>query len=119
MGRVAVRDLGDVADARLLEMSEKGGEEPPSRFPLRSRIAAADAEPGLDEGTDEPRPDGPLMVRAVALADSSLVARAVPGLPGRERAQAQRGQEARLHAVDDRPRALALEERLGKAADRQ
>ena len=57
------------------------------------------------------------MVGAVALQHAALVAPLVAGLAGRERAQAEGGQEAPLHGLDDARGALALDQRQGQTAD--
>src|SRR5439155_18092972 len=79
--------------------------------------AAADAEPRLDERAHEPRPDRPLVVRAVALADPALVAGPVSRLVGRERAESERRQQPCLDGVDDAAGALAFEHGERQAAD--
>src|SRR5437660_1074476 len=117
--RVAVGDLGEMAEARLAEMREQRLEKATARLGDRLRGAAADADPCLHERAHEPRPDGALVVRTVALADAALVARPVPGLVGRERAEAERGEQPRLDGVDDAASAFAFERREGKAADRE
>src|SRR2546430_3587387 len=99
--RVAVGDLRQMPEPRVVEMREQGVEEARARLGARRRRAAPDAHPGLDERAHEPRPDRALMVRAVALAWTARVARRVTGLAGRERAEAERGHEPRLDRVDD------------------
>ena len=63
--------------------------------------AAADADPGFDEGADEPGPDGALMVGAVALVQRADVVRHVAGRAGGQRAQAQRREQVRFDGIDD------------------
>src|SRR5439155_2600602 len=87
------------------------------RLGLRVRGAAPDAEPRLDERAHEPRPDRPLMVRAVALADAALVAGPVSRLVGRERAESERRQQPCLDGIDDAAGALSLEHRERQAPD--
>src|SRR5436309_1167555 len=65
---IAVGNLGEVADAGVVQAAQQRIEEAGSRLPSDLRRAAADAHPGLDEGPEEPRPDGPLMIGRVALA---------------------------------------------------
>src|SRR5438876_708609 len=89
--RVAVGDLRQMPEPRVVEMREQGVEEARARLGARRRRAAPDAHPGLDERAHEPRPDRALMVRAVALAWTARVARRVAGLAGGERAEAERG----------------------------
>src|SRR5262249_29105748 len=86
---------------------------------LRLARAAAHAHPGVDEGAEEPWPDRALVIRAVALADAALVVRGIGGRSRRERAEADRRLEPRLHRVDDATRLLALEDRERQAADGQ
>ena len=81
--------------------------------------SAPDPDPRLHERAHEQRPDGALMVGAVALADAALVARRVARLVGGERAEAERCQETHLDGIDDSARPLALEHREGQTADRE
>src|SRR5205809_7207194 len=114
--RVAVGDLRQMPEPRVVEMREQGVEEARARLGARRRRAAPDAHPGLDERAHEPRPDRALMVRAVALAWTARVARRVTGLAGRERAEAERGHEPRLDRVDDTAGALPFQPREPPAA---
>src|SRR5581483_4969173 len=79
--------------------------------------SAVHAEPCFDERADEPRPHGPLMVGAVALAHPALVVRDIAGRARRERAQAERRPEARLDSCDYLRGAFAIQKRNGKTAN--
>src|SRR5438128_7529477 len=98
--RVAVGDLRQVAEARVVQMGEQRAEKAIARLAFRLRGAAADAEPRFDERADEPGPDRPLMVRAVALADAALVAWRVSRLVGCEGAEAEGRQQPCLDGID-------------------
>src|SRR5690348_8826542 len=102
-----------MADARLVEMREQRFEKAAARLGDHLRGAAADADPRLDERAHEPRPDGALVVRAIALAHAAVVAGRVPGLVGRERAEAERGEQPRLDRIDDTASAFTFEHREG------
>src|SRR5207237_478215 len=115
--RIAVGDLRQVAEARVVQMSEQRIEKAIARLGLRARGGAPDAEPRLDERAHEPGPDRPLMVRAVALADPTLVAGPVPRLVGCEGAEADGCQQPRLDGVDDAAGAFSLEHGERQAAD--
>src|SRR5206468_6598016 len=114
---IAVGDLREMNEARVVEVGEQRLEEAPARLGTRRRRAAADAHPGLDEPAHEPRPDRPLVIRGVALARAALVAGRVAGLARRERAEAERGHEPRLDRVDHTPGLLPLDHRERQAAD--
>ena len=73
-GGFGVGDFGDVVEAVGLEMGFDGWEEAVAGFALGGGVVAADADPGFDEGTDEPLPDDALMVGAVALEQCADVA---------------------------------------------
>jgi len=77
---VAVGDLGDVAEAGLVEVGEERGEEAFAGLASGGGVVAADAHPCVDERADEPRPGGALMVAAVAAAAVAFVAAGVTGL---------------------------------------
>src|SRR5438445_12743810 len=66
--RVAVGDLREMPEARVVEVGEQRLEEAPARLGARRRRGAPDAHPGLDEPAPEPRPDRTLVVPAVAAA---------------------------------------------------
>lgn len=75
------------------------------KTPLADELAdfgpvAAGANPGLCESADQPGPDGSLVVSAVAGADVAGALGVVVRRAGRERAQAERGQQARFRDVD-------------------
>src|SRR6185436_1083766 len=87
--RVAVGDLGKMAEARIVEMRENGVEKTGPRLPLRFDGAAANAYPGLHERSHEPWPHGALVVRRVALTHATRVTTRVARLVRRERAKAE------------------------------
>src|SRR5882724_2973600 len=88
MRRIAVADLGQVLEARDGGAGEQRGEEARAGLAPGVDGVAADADPCLDERTDEPRPHGAVVVAAVALGGAAAVARLVARVVGRERAQA-------------------------------
>ena len=75
------------------------------------------AQPGVHERAHQPGPDGALMIGGVARRGAAFVARRVAGLAGRERAQAERRQQAAFDGVDDAPRAIAVDQRVRQSAD--
>src|SRR5436309_7771639 len=115
MRQVAVGDLGKMADARLVEMREQRVEKAAARLGDHLRRSAADADPRLDERAHEPRPDGALVVRGVALADAAFVARRVRRLVGRERAEPERSEQPPLDGIDDSSSPRAFQHREGEA----
>ena len=73
MRRVSVGDFRDVAEAGAFEMVKQRPEVSATRFVNRGRSAFVDPRPRIDERTEKPRPDGALMVRAVALTDAAAI----------------------------------------------
>ena len=64
-------------------------EEARSSFALGVVALAMNTHPGLDERTDEPGPDGALMVNAVALSHAAFIPRRISGLFGGQRAKTE------------------------------
>src|SRR5437870_3297727 len=81
----------------LIDWRKKFG----ARFCFRFGCGAADADPRLDEWTNEPRPDGALMVNGIALARAALVVRCITRLAWRERAQTHGRKQKHLHRIDN------------------
>src|SRR5262249_49711956 len=75
--RIAIRDFGDVPESGLVQVAEQRLEEAPTGFAPGLRGVAADVDPGVHERPDQPRPDGPLVVRAVPFTDAALVVRGI------------------------------------------
>src|SRR5260221_4225502 len=71
-------------------------------------VVAVHAEPGVDEGADEPRPDRALMIGAIASRDAAFATRLVGGIASRKRAQAHWREEFALDGRDDPARHLAV-----------
>ena len=78
-------------------------------------IVAVHVEPRVDERADEPRPDGALMIGAVACGDAAFAPWLVGGVVRRERARAERRNQISLHDGDDR-RALRRRRRSRAAS---
>src|SRR6185369_12269461 len=114
--RLRVEELGGRVETRLVQVREERRQESCAGLRLRLARAAADADPGVDERAQEPRPDGALMIRGVALADAALVVRRVVGRARREGAEADRRLEACLDGVHDPACLLAFDDREGQAA---
>src|SRR6266702_8406422 len=71
--RLGIANLRDVAESRLVEMPIQRWEETGARFFFSRVSATADAHPCLNKCADEPRPDGALMITAVALRYASTI----------------------------------------------
>src|ERR1044071_4733357 len=84
---------------------------------LRLRRSPVYPEPSFDEGAYQPRPDGPLVICAVAFAHAALVMWRVSGLGRRERAQAERRPEPRLDGGYDLIGSISIDESDRQAAD--
>ena len=85
MGGVAVCDLRQMAGSCRIEMRQEGLEESRPRLVTYRWIAATDAHPGFDERSDQPGPDGALVVGAIARRDPAAVAAHVSGFFARRR----------------------------------
>src|SRR4051812_37884343 len=72
--RIAVRDLGNVAEAGVSQMIDERHDKTLAGFLFGLGRTAADAQPCLDERTDQPWPNGALMIAAVAFAGGAVVA---------------------------------------------
>ena len=117
--RLGVRDLRDVAQPGVAEMLQQWCEEPAAGLAAGVVGAAVHPQPGLHERAQEPRPDGALVIGAVALDHPPFVMRPVAGFPRRQRAQAERRQQLPRDGVHDRRGALTLEQGEGQAPDRE
>src|SRR5688572_6966944 len=67
MRRVAVEDLGDAADAALLPQVAQQWLDANSQLASRLRREAVDVDDRVGVGAEQPGPDRPLMVDAVAV----------------------------------------------------
>src|SRR5262249_7699245 len=117
VGRVAVRDLRNVPEARRVEVGQQRREKARSSLSLGRDRATPAAYPRLDERAEEPGPDRALVIRRVAFTHAALVTPDVARLAGRERAQPDRRPEPRLHRGDHLPRRRAVEQREWKSAN--
>src|SRR5262245_16582933 len=100
-----VEDLADGTDARLVEVRDEAVEESASA----GAVFRVHLEPGIDEGTDEPRPDGALMVRGVPCPEIAVIGRLEIGMVQRERAKPERRHELVPRDVDHRLPSRAVE----------
>src|SRR5258705_12759310 len=72
--RIAVGDLEHMPKPHGLKLREQRHEKTPTRFIAARLIVSVDAEPCIDEGPDQPWPHGALVVCAVALRSTAVVA---------------------------------------------
>ena len=112
-----IGDFGNVAKAGLLQVFEQGLEVCAARFVNSGRRVLVNPGPRIDECAEKPRPDGALMIRAVALAHAALIARRIAGFTGREGPQTQRRPEMIFHRFDDEEGAVVLDEAEGQTTD--
>src|SRR6516165_5780836 len=113
MRRISVEDLSNGAHRLVLQRV-------PYRLQqsLRCRSVAADATGSEAEGSQQPGPDRPLMIAAIALPNAAAVARPVSGVAGRQRAQSIRGEKV-MPADPNNSRLLFQRERTVGQADRK
>src|SRR5262245_14880282 len=81
--RLAIGDLGEMAEPGVPEMAEQRRDESLRRLAHDLAAASAHADPRLDEGPHQPGPHGPLVIGAVTLHGSALVASSIARLVGR------------------------------------
>src|SRR5215831_18281062 len=104
MRRLAVHDFADASDAGLIQMRSK-------TFKQCQGVSGVAVYPVMRQGigTEEPRPDGALVIAGIALAGVARVTVRVARVGGRKAPQANRGQKLPCAHIDDRPRALCIE----------
>src|SRR5205814_10056218 len=97
--RIAVADLGDVAEPRNLEpLAEWLDERRERLFPGLGGIAAH-ADPRFDERAREPRPHRAVVIDAIASERTSAVVCRVAWLPLAQRARTRRRPQLALEPV--------------------
>src|SRR5688572_2917306 len=101
----------------MFKMVEKRLEVFAARLVDGGRSALVNPHPGINERAEEPRPDGALVISAVAFAHAALITRCVARFAGRERTKAQRSPEMILHRFDDEKGTVVLDETQGEPAD--
>ena len=107
VGRFGVEDLADRADAGVGEMRFESVEE----VQRAGIVVRMDAEPCVDERSDEPRPHGALVIGRIARAQVAVVRLLVIRMIGRQRAQSVRSQQLLLHDIEDALPARLIEHR--------
>src|SRR5580692_4952996 len=96
--RIAVEDFTYGAHGLILQRVPH-----PLQQSFRCLCIAGDAMHSETEGAEQPSPDGALVIAAVALPHSTAVARAIGGIAGRQRAQAEGGEQLPLTDPYDAP----------------
>src|SRR5207247_10690914 len=79
--------------------------------------APTHSDPGVHERAQQAGPDRALVVRAIALANATLIPRCVALGAGCQRAETERGPELPLDGVDDLAGPFALQEGVRQASD--
>jgi len=77
-----------------------------------ARIVWERAPPCVDEGSEQPRPDGALMIRSVAAAQIAVVLRVVVDVPRAQSAQPERRQQLVVNHPQHRLPVAASENRM-------
>jgi hypothetical protein len=99
----------------LIEVRHEPSVETALRLVAGGGIVATNAQPGFHERTHQPRPDGALMVRSVALLDTTSIVRRIAGLTGRNAAQTEWREQSRFDRIDDALRPFSTEQRQRQA----
>jgi hypothetical protein len=71
-----------MTEPSVVKMFHYRHEEACSSVALGAIALAMNADPGFDERTDEPGPDGSLVVNAVALSHTAFIPRRISGFFG-------------------------------------
>src|SRR6185436_6568768 len=95
--RLGIEDLADRPDAGLVEMRDKALE----RLSHAGYVVWINLQPGVHIRSGQPAPDGALVVRRVARAQISVVARFEVRIVGRKRPESDRRQQFALNRADD------------------
>ena len=115
--RLGIGNLRKMPKARRLDTCQQRINELGAGVtPRRSRVASH-ANPRVNEWTDQPWPDGSLMIDSVSRRRITFIARGITGLAGRERPQSDRCQEMPLDCIDNSPSAFAVYERHRESTD--
>ena len=80
----AIGDFGDVAQAVIFKMFEERLEIFAAGLLNASGRVLVNRYPRIDESPDKPRPDRALVIGAVSVAHSALIARRITGFSRRE-----------------------------------
>ena len=86
------------------------GSEAGQKLACLGQIVGMNAQPGVDEGADQPSPDSALMVSGVAGAEIAKVAGLVIGMARSQRTQADRGKQTILHHLQDGSPAVLIQD---------
>src|SRR6267142_3253628 len=85
--RFGVGNFRNVTHAGFIKMTEEWREKLFAGFASRFGGVPMDAHPGLHKWSDQPGPDGALMIRTVALHDPAFIMRCISGFARCERTQ--------------------------------
>src|SRR5438067_11004693 len=107
VGRLRLEDFADGAESGLADVGPEWFEQPANH-----RAIAIDAQVGIEERSEEPRPDQSLVISGVAGALAPTVGRLIALVIGAQRAKPVRGQELGADGVEGRARLIALDQRV-------
>jgi hypothetical protein len=102
-----------MAEPGLFKMIIEWRQKAITRFLPRGWRVSAHPNPGFDESTHEPRPDGPLMITAVPLDHPSLVPRAIARFARAETPQSLGSQKRAFDGLHHSARRLLFEQTQG------
>ena len=117
MGRIAVSDFREMAQAGIVEMGPEGFDESQAGLLVRFARIPTNADPSLNKRARQPRPDGPLMIGRIPLSNRADIMAAIGGRSRLERAQAQRRPKQGFHKIDNLACRLFLQDRPRQPAD--
>src|SRR5882724_6771608 len=106
-----------MTEPSVVKMFHYRHEETCSSVALSVVALAINTHPGLDERTDEPGPDGSLVVNAVALSHTAFIPRRISGCFGCQRAETEGSPQSLSHGRDNSFCAFALNQRDRKPTD--
>src|SRR5258708_1432956 len=108
----SIEDLGDAANANLIEVRFEGGQNPE---PVGDSCLATNAHQGSDEGPEEPGPDGSMVIGSIALGLAPDVDRSESRVFGRQGSEPYRRQESLFDHTEDFRRGCTIDQWVGKA----
>jgi hypothetical protein len=108
--RLGIGNFRKMPKAKRLDTCQQRINELGAGITPRRCGVASHANPRVNEWTDQPWPDGSLMIDSVSCCRITFIARRVPRLARRERPQSDRCQEMLLDSIDNSPRAFPVYE---------
>ena len=115
--RLCIGNFRNVPEPRGVQMLFKRRQKLLRRLSFHFRRAAANANPRFDKRAHEPRPNGSLMIRRIALRRPANALPRIVRRTRRKRSQTERREQPCFDCIDNTLRALAMQQRQRQSAD--